>query len=118
MRNAPKNEPTFTLDTASETPWLHPDNVTLDMQLAAAQRVTGILVTKLERGKSTEYDAAIARLRTQDPKLTGIEVSEANIARMTEAIQDLKHRLLAATAIASGRSAEMTSLGAMPYTEL
>jgi hypothetical protein len=89
MPNTPE-PPDIHLTPDSPTPWVHPQNLTIDMELAAAQRAGGILTTKLERLRNADYDAALREAGVVDPELTGIDVSEESVARVSEVIYRLK----------------------------
>jgi hypothetical protein len=85
-----ENAPTFSLATESPQPWEHCDNVLPAQRLFAAQRVAGILTTKLERTRNTEYDLALRNAGVTDVELTGIEATDETVAHMTRVIHDLK----------------------------
>lgn len=85
-----KNVPTFSLATESERPWEHCDNVLPEQRLCAAQRVAGILTTKLERTRNAEYDLTLRNAGVADPELTGIDATDESVAHMTRVIHELK----------------------------
>lgn len=61
-----------------------------EQRLFAAQRVAGILTTKLERERNRNYDLTLRNAGSADPELTGMQATDETVAYMTRVIYDLK----------------------------